>query len=111
MLDVFYTNVGERVVEPECSQDEIVVRSGSLLRNSGTRVSWRMVPSDLSSSLRVLQDRTSQSAVAVHGMADKEVVLKEVEQNQAVDEVEGEVVFQTTAVTLSSVEQVQSDDK
>lgn len=82
-------------------QDQRVkVRSGSILRNSGAHVSWRMVPAS-----PVQLKNTSYTSQPDCSPEDQEVVLREVEGNKAMDEAEpeheGRYVFQTT-VTLSS---------
>lgn len=64
--------------------------SGSLVRNGGARLSWRMVPSERISSQSSTPEKTNEASVTINGVAraealngdsteDREIVLKEVE--------------------------------
>lgn len=105
---------GETVLEPESLQEhKVVMRSGSLVRNSGARVSWRMVPSSTSAASRESVKESSNQHLTKVALepsdkpGEKEVVLREVEDSKEVDEGEierkgGTDLFQTTVTVTSS---------
>ena len=86
----------------------VKVRSGSLLRNSGHRVSWRMVPTDTTPDTApgAMEDSPHASTNISTNFSDsipesREVVLREVE---GVDKVNG--IFQSTITVLQRRSQV-----
>lgn len=93
------------------------------MRNSGARLSWRMLPSQNQRSLSISEDKSEpensvEEAVVtaveeVDVTEDKEVVLREVEDDQLVgtDPEETGAVFSSIIAISTTEHQNQSADK